>query len=474
MKTEFSFPILLLTLLTCSSASAQWQEINPTITPCFLNSSIAYEGKIYFTGGPQTQYVYSTTYNKNVEVFDLATGAITQAEPGLSVGRCFIACAAYGGKIYFAGGFRFANNPAGAVVYDVVDVYDVATGMFTQKHLTVARGDIGVAVVGGKIMFAGGVAVVNNVQLTTSLVDIYDPENDEWSTAHLSQSRGNVMTGVLGNKAFFCGGYTNAGTQATTTRVDIYDADTDIWSTAELSLNRETGAVTTVGPYLLVAGGYNNTSPATGKLNRVDIYNAETGEWSVDSLSAPRCGLAAATMGDKAYFTGGGNYNIATGYLNTSTNIVDVFDASTGTWSAPQTLTKNRTTHACSAWGDTIAVGGGWRAEQMQTTGSVEILTTVTGVNDRPLAQAGLQVTPNPVSEDLFVTFQERPSGWSAVRLQLFDGSGRMVFSTEMEHPEAGQRVAVHLPDLPNGVYWLETEMNGQRLVAQQIMVMRP
>ncbi len=471
MKTVLTTPILFAALLLCSTANAQWQEINPTITPSFFNSSVAYEGKIYFTGGPQTASVFSAVYNKNVEVLDLATNTITQAGPGLSVGRCYIACAAYNGKIYFAGGFRFANNAAGGIAYDVVDIYDVATGTFSQKHLSIARGDMGVAVVGGKILFAGGVLPFNNTLQTTSLVDIYDPATDQWSTAHLSQARGVPLAGVLGDKAFFCGGYTNFFTGASSSRVDIYDAATNTWSTAELSLARQTGAVVTVGSYLLVAGGYDNLNPTIGKLNRVDLYNAETGTWSIDSLSAPRNGIAAAAVGNKAYFTGGGNYNISTGYLNESTNIVDVFNASTASWDAPQTLTKNRTCHAAAAWGDKIAVGGGWRAEQVQTTGSVEVFDATTGAYERPLAQPGLEVTPNPVSDQLFVAIRQQMPKPGPIHLQLFDGAGQLVLIQDIEQPEIGQRVAVRLPDLPNGIYWLETKIDGQRALAKQIMV---
>lgn len=42
--------------------------------------------------------------------------------------------------------------------------------------------------------------------------------------------------------------------------------------------------------------------------SRVDIYNASTNTWSKAQLSAARQGVTAATVGDKVLFAGGFGY----------------------------------------------------------------------------------------------------------------------------------------------------------------------
>ena len=408
MKKTITLLTLACFLTIHNNSFGQWTEINDKITPSFINSCVAYNNKIYFTGGPQTDSVTSTIYNSKVEILDLETEMITTASGGLSVGRGAISCAALEDKIYFGGGYKFANNAAGAEVFDFVDVYDVATGTWDTLYLSVARGYGAVAVVGGKIMFAGGVTVVNNLQVVTNVVDIYDPVENKWTDTLLSQARADFQAGVVGNKAWFCGGASDWNGFIASKRVDVYDADNNIWDTTELLKAREAVAVTTAGRFLLCAGGYNNSNLTEGKTDHVDILNTATGVWKPDAatLSAPRMGIAAATLGDKAYFTGGGNFNISTGFLDTSTNIVDIFDSTVGEWGewSTDTLNKNRTVHTCAAGENKIAVGGGWRAEQEQTTGSVEILMELVAVKDIS-RELNVSVFPNPVTDQITIEF---------------------------------------------------------------------
>lgn len=459
----FTFLLLLHTLV----GFAQWTELPQTITPTFVNSSVAYNGKIYFTGGPQTQAVTTTIYNNKLHILDMATGTITIANGGLSVGRAAMMCVAYGGKIYFAGGYRWVATGAGLQPYDVVDIYDIPSGTWSTKKLSVARGEGAAVVLDGKIMFAGGASVLTGIA-PVKTVDIYDPATDKWTVAFLSQARGGLSAAVVGKKVWFCGGYTSFSVIGGSDRVDIYDADTQQWSQTSLSQAREGSTAVAVGKYVVCAGG---ATAAAGQTDRVDIFDTTTGSSSTASLSAPRGYMAGATLGTKAYFTGGGhltpNY-----YFDKSSNVVDIFDAQTGLWSTDN-LNKNRIAHTCATWGNQIVVAGGWRAEQTQTTGSVEVFTDPAIVAAKDVASERLHcaVYPNPTSDILYVDILDPNVANGAIDLRLFDGTGNLVAQKIGESVNGHGFIKVGM--LEAGTYFLETSINERLYTAQPVLIRR-
>jgi hypothetical protein len=50
MKNQFYILLTFLMAFSHQTAFSQWEEISSTVTASFLNSGVAYEGKIYFTG----------------------------------------------------------------------------------------------------------------------------------------------------------------------------------------------------------------------------------------------------------------------------------------------------------------------------------------------------------------------------------------------------------------------------------------
>ena len=451
------------------AAAAQWKEIPSKITTSFTNTAVAWDGKVYFTGGPLTQNVTATTYNKTLEILDLETETISPATGGLAIGRSGIASAAHEGKLYFSGGHRWIGTTPGYLFYDAVDVYDVETDDWSLKHLSSARSACAVAVVGDKIMFAGGYLRNGNTLSFSKVVDIYEPGKDKWTYAQLSQARGEIAAGVIGHKVWFCGGYTNWNTGAVTTRVDIYDDSTGLWSTAELSQARSAATVATVGKYLICAGGIQQT---IGYSDQVDVLDTETNEWTTDKLIAPRFGMAAATLGNKAYFTGGGHINLAISYFDSTTNVVDIFDAEEKAFSTGY-LTRNRMTHSCAAWGNKIACGGGWRAEQQTTTGSVEIFTDSTISAVKTPFSAGFTISPNPVTDALTIVFSENTAASKPSEMRVSDLSGRVLLRQKLTPGETVRPVSLQIERLPAGSYFLSVVGEGQLAGTRRFVVLR-
>jgi hypothetical protein len=264
----------------------------------------------------------------------------------LSSARRSIAAVSIGDLAFFAGG-RDGN-----IVSAVVDIYDAASGAWTVDTLSVSRTHLAATAVGGYVLFAGG-AIVGT---PTAVVDVYEIATGTWSTATLSQARFGLAATAVGTKALFAGGATTATRYSAV--VDIYDSalgapsNPAAWSTApQLSVPRRLIAAATVGSKALFAGG--EMFPFT--VAAVDIYDDSTGQWSTASLSAPRALYphASATVGTRAYFAGGFFTP------NWISDVVDVFEASTGTWTN-MTLPLRRGALAATAVGNLVLFAGGF------------------------------------------------------------------------------------------------------------------
>ena len=108
--------------------------------------------------------------------------------------------------------------------------------------------------------------------------------------------------------------------------LDIYTQSTNQWVQSQISQGRTSLAAASTGNWILFGGGANDWILYT--YERVDIYNATTGTWTNGNLlSTPRSHLAAAGCGSKILF-GGGAF-IMQNILN---NTVDIFDTATQTF----------------------------------------------------------------------------------------------------------------------------------------------
>ncbi len=457
MKSRLLVLCLALPLL----AAAQWQNLT-TITPTFYTRAVAWDGKAYFAGGLTS----GTAVTNKIEIVDLSTGQ--KSTKTLSVARADIMCAAFAGKIYFAGGIKSGATPSSLQTFDVVDVLDVASGAITQATLSVPRSG-GVAIIaGGKILFAGGATFTGGQFVNTDVVDIFDPATGIWSVQHLSEKKGAIGAAAFGNKAYFCGGLFNQQTGAASNRVEIYDAAAGVWETPDtLSVARARASVLAVGKFLVCAGGHNQTA---GALDVVDILNTETGDWKTANLSEPRAFMAAVTLGKKGYFTGGGHVNYATQFLDASSATVDVFDAETELWDV-SILNFNRMEHACVAWGNTVAVGGGWRPEQGQFTGVVEILTDSMVVSTKNPEAQPLQfsVSPCPASDFVQIVFPEKTPISQVSDLLVSDFLGRVLLRKNafLEFFASGFDIS----GLPNGFYQVSILSDGRKIGSSRLLV---
>jgi kelch-like protein 20 len=254
-------------------------------------TALSAESKAVFAGGlvtndPNSRYTESNA----VDIYDDATGRWSSAQ--LSQARASMAGAATTNLMFFAGGETFDRHQG---LHDsaLVDIYNSAENTWNTARLSVARHGIATAVVGSKVLFAGGETVAGG---STAAVDIYDTVTGRWSTAELSEPGAELSAFVLGNKAFFAGELSGI--------VDVYDAMTGIWSTISESQARNNLAVGSVGTMGFLAGG-DDASGETSSL--VDVFDDETPtvvpDGTVNGRASERASIVLQNSGD-ANFAG--------------------------------------------------------------------------------------------------------------------------------------------------------------------------
>jgi len=219
-----------------------------------------------------------------------------------------------------------------------------------------------------KVTDAGGLFSKDTVQVIVqpSVSTGCDTSNRPLVTAQLtptgilSRKSANMNIVSAGNKILFTGGHyedtLNFLGGFASRRVDLYDIVTQTWSTAELSIPRKAMAAAVSGTKVVFAGGGDHNDSWFNKdYATVDIYDASTNTWTIDSLSTARWGLAGQSIGNKVFFAGG--YN---GYYCATLNVVDVFDLTTNSWSTTS-LSADRYFLSAETIGNKIYFAGGDR-----------------------------------------------------------------------------------------------------------------
>lgn len=302
------------TQLEIYDASTGLWSFHPLPDTLFLSAVLQTGTHVVFSGGK------TSSFNWGIYILNLTTGAwaskISTAQRP-SIARVL-------NKIIIAGGFNFVTDKA----YDQVWLYDLDTETWRSSKLSTARTPYNPAVIGNKVIFAGGIADLSSV-LGSTQVDIYDAASDTWSLDTLDQPIRIPSSVVVENTALI----TNGGRL-----VYRYDAGNGIWSASLLATNRFGYSIAVVDGKVLFAGGaiYDDAAQKTIYFNTVDIFDVDSGEWSVAALSAARIPGAAIVKNGKVVFPGGEfAYNpISTLDYTLLSPSIDVYDSVSGEWTA--------------------------------------------------------------------------------------------------------------------------------------------
>lgn len=279
---------------------------------------VTYGDKIYLGGGKYGSGA-DPIYTNKVDVYDAVNNSWTTLT--LSKAREVGGAGAAGDKIVFAGGTGRTDISGPVYLYATADIFDVNTGVRTTGKLSKARSNIATGAAGSQVVFAGGwYWDMNYNQLSSNAVDIYDASTGLWTKTTISQKRENIGVAVVGNKIIFAGG---DGWTGIYSNVDVYDVSDNSWTVTNMPTARYGLKSVVVGDKAYFAGGLYD--PA---VNEISIYNTVSNTWSTIYMPVTLTGFSMSVLNDKIYFAGG--YIAAT---STYSNLVQIYEPATGSWS---------------------------------------------------------------------------------------------------------------------------------------------
>lgn len=189
---------------------------------------------------------------------------------------------------------------------DVVERYDPNTNLWTKLHAKpTAVGDVGAAILGGKIYVPGG--RTSSGELTNAL-EIYDPRQDAWEQgAQLPVAVAGYALASFEGKLYLFGGWD--GKQALNS-VYEYDPEINSWSskTPMAEARAYAGAAQASGK-IFVVGGYDGTRAlASSEVYSPGLDDGQSDPWEQgDSMPAGRYGMGMTSVADILYIVGGKN-----------------------------------------------------------------------------------------------------------------------------------------------------------------------
>jgi hypothetical protein len=190
-------------------STGQW-AVSYLSAPRIKMTAAAAGNKILFAGGlGNTDHGFDVS--DVVDIYDVSTGQWSVAH--LSEARAVPTPVVVGNLVFFAGGVTRGGNNGGLVgVSAAVDIYNAATGQWTTASLSEPRGYVAAAATGTKVVFAGGYYTYGSNDQGLSLywgtktIDVYDMVSQQWSTDSLTIARGMAAAGATNKKLVVAGG----------------------------------------------------------------------------------------------------------------------------------------------------------------------------------------------------------------------------------------------------------------------------
>ncbi len=262
----------------------------------------------------------------------------------------FIGAAVLDGKIYSIG-------------YDICERYDPDANTWSSiASLPIYTGSAVVACK-NKIYVIGG----NPTQ-------VYDPTTDTWENrtaipATIYRQQANVVDNKI---------YVIFGQQPSVLSIInpsdvnyVYDPTTDSWSTmASIPTPVEGYASAVLENKLYIIGGGTGTSTPNNATNLVQIFDPETNQWTNGTpiltgvFHAAACSTSGLIAPKRIYVVGGslrydgGGLSVDTS-ARTATNLTQVYDPATGSWSLAASISESRRSFSLINVNDVLyAVGG--------------------------------------------------------------------------------------------------------------------
>lgn len=282
-----------------------------------------------------------------------AQGAWIDLAP-VGIARQEVAVAELGGRIYVAGGFRSDGGAS-----DTVEAYDPITDRWELlAPLPIALHHAAAAAVDGVLYVIGGMAGRESRPVDT--VFAYSPDTGVWvQRASMPTPRGALGVGAVDGRIYAAGGDPNERDFA------VYDPAADAWTPLPpMPTPRNHLAAAGLGGRFYAVGG--RSGGIRGITGTLEEYDPATGQWTARaSMPTPRGGIGSAALGGLLYVFGGeGNRRHPLGMFDQ----IEAYDPAANAWRSLPPMVIPRHGIGAAASGSRIYIPGGALVEGFGTT----------------------------------------------------------------------------------------------------------
>ncbi len=215
-----------------------------------------------------------------------------------------------------------------------------------------ARGELGVAVVDGKIYAIGGSS--GNTPLNAN--EQYDPVSNTWTVERpMPTARSNFAIAVYDNKIYVIGGSVGNGYVGNN---EVYDPSTNTWETkTAMPTPRIDLSANVVNDKIYLIGGkeYSSSNPYFTNTDLNEVYDPVNDSWTTKAtMPTAAYGYGSAVINGKIYVAGGST-SISSQESSTFTDSNQVYDPQTDIWTVASNVPTVTTYGAAAATQDYLA-----------------------------------------------------------------------------------------------------------------------
>jgi N-acetylneuraminic acid mutarotase len=330
---------------------------------------LLHDGRVLALGGP----IETITPSNAAELYDPDTGGWAATGSMLAPRFEFTATLLPDGKVLVAGG---AELLASAELYDPLSGTWTATGALATGRY----GHSATLLRDGRVLVAGGIVAGDAADDQMPPAELYDPTSGTWTaTGAMAADRyGHTATLLPDGNVLVVGGYQDGSLDGPF--AELYDPLSGKWTAAgNMAIMRSSHTATLLpNGTVLVAGGYirgtrelcgqPSDSPRVDCMNPLasaELYDPQTGAWSAtQDMVVSRGGHTATLLANGTVLVAGGAGSAEESACQCHAPIgtAELYDPSTGTWSATASMVAVRSGHTATLLPDgrvLVASGNG-------------------------------------------------------------------------------------------------------------------
>jgi hypothetical protein len=345
------------------------------------------------------------------------------------------------GKVLVVGGDSNQGVLASAELYDPGTRTWTATGsMRGPRQLHTAT-----LLLDGRVLVAGGTTGLGAVVLWSA--ELYDPGTGTWTTTprQMRDARfGHTATLLPDGEVLVTGGnhgpYGSGG--GASNSAELFDPSTGSWTATGTMLEARTNQTATLleTGKVLVAGGHDGTGLHNAARASAELFDPSTGSWTATGKMLEADAYKTATLLPDGRVLVAGGYESSAGARQSA----ELYDPRTGTWSAAGNMTTPTDDPSATLLldGRVLIAGGSITGNRLV---AVELFSLVTPASVSSPTGLALPLVSSFTSYEFGYTLRY-PAGWTVERATQSGFPGTTA-------PYCGPACRDELADLPE--FWL-------------------